>query len=312
VALRADPDGVGAAARWLEDFSLSAELLWCNAPRVEETLATHGLARTAGKGRDVWLALGVAAQSEYVVVHDADATSYTAEAVPKLLFPLANGYSFAKGYYARVEDGQLYGRLFRLFVRPMLDVIGEFTAHPLVSYLRSFRYALAGEFAATAAVARSLRIQPGWGLEIGTLGDAFEVAGVADSAQVDLGRHEHDHRAVAGSDGLGAMCHEVGEALVRCFEDQGVDLPYAQLRECYRDRATTLVDQYAADAAFNGFDFDPDAERAQVETYAGTVGAPGPDERLPAWETCSLDPEHLAAKARAAVAARSRPSQGEP
>jgi glucosyl-3-phosphoglycerate synthase len=307
VALRAESDSVRAAARWLEAFDLDLELLWCNAPAVDAALATHGLDGPAGKGRDVWLALGLGASSEYVVVHDADATSYAVEDVAKLLFPLTQGYTFTKGYYARVEDRHLFGRLFRLFVRPMLDTVADITDHPLAEYLRAFRYALAGEFAVTSDVARSLRIQRGWGLEVGTLGDAFELAGFADSAQVDLGRHEHDHRAVGGSDGLGEMCREVGEALFRCFADQGIDLPYDQLSDRYRDRATAMIEQYAADAAFNGFEFDHAAERAQIETYAETVTEPGRDQRLPAWEQCSLDPATVASEAREAVAARCRP-----
>jgi glucosyl-3-phosphoglycerate synthase len=75
VPLRATPDAVGDVVAWVSGFDLDAEVLWCTAPRVEDRLAEAGLAGEAGKGRDVWLALGVAASSEYVVVHDADATT---------------------------------------------------------------------------------------------------------------------------------------------------------------------------------------------------------------------------------------------
>jgi len=82
----------------------------CGATRRRSSRASTSAGWTGtGKGRDVWLALGVAARHDYVVVHDADATTYSVAHVPKLLFPLANGFQFSKGYYARVENGRLYG-----------------------------------------------------------------------------------------------------------------------------------------------------------------------------------------------------------
>jgi glucosyl-3-phosphoglycerate synthase len=291
VALRAAPDQVGDVVRWVDSFDLDGEVLWCNAPALETRLAEAGLDGNAGKGRDVWLALGVAARHEYVVVHDADATTYSAAHVPKLLFPLANGFAFSKGYYARVENGHLYGRLFRLFVRPLLRALDDETDDPLVDYLLAFRYALAGEFAATNDVARSLRVQPGWGLEVGTLGDAFDAVGFDGTAQVDLGTHEHDHRAVGGPEGLGDMCSEVGAALFHALADRDVGFDYDALAEAYRARARTVIEQYAADAAFNGLDYDRRGEHDQVEEYAAAVTAPGPDARLPAWADCEFDPE---------------------
>lgn len=290
VALRATPDQVADVARWVESFEIESEVLWCNAPPVEARLAERSLAGQAGKGRDVWLALGVAAQHEYVVVHDADATTYSDAHVPKLLFPLANGYQFSKGYYARVENGRLYGRLFRLFVRPLLRALDSETDHSLVDYLLAFRYALAGEFAATSEVVRSLRVQPGWGLEIGTLGDTFDAVGFEGSAQVDLGTHEHDHRAVGGPAGLGDMCADVGAATFRALADHDVDLEYDTLGQAYREVARAVIDQYEVDAAFNGLDYDPDGERDQVEEYAAAVQAPGEDHRMPAWTECEVDP----------------------
>jgi len=301
VPLRASAEQVDEVASWVEAFDLSTEVLWCNAPAVEDCLRDHGLTGDAGKGRDVWLALGVAARHDYVAVHDADATSYSPRHVPKLLAPLADDYDFVKGYYARVEDNRLYGRLFRLFVRPLLVALDETTDHEVVDYLQAFRYALAGEFAATSDVVRSLRVQPGWGLEVGTLGDAFDAAGFAGSAQVDLGTHEHDHRAVSGPAGLGDMCLEVGQALFRVLADQGIDVDYDRLRETYTTAADRLVTQYAADARFNGLDYDPAGEREQVREYVRGVTEPGTDRRLPAWHSSALEPETVLGRSRDAI-----------
>jgi len=296
VALRADPDRVGEIARWLSSFDLPLEILWCTAPAVESALTEAGLDGQRGKGRDVWLALGVAAErGEYVVVHDADAESYAATHVPRLLFPLSEGYEFSKAYYARVENDRLYGRLFRLLYVPLVRALADAHDAPILEYFGAFRYALAGEFAATSGLVRQLRPPRGWGLEVGTLGDVFEAAGFADTAQVDLGMHEHDHRAVGGPDGLGNMAREVAATLFRTLEAADVTPDYESLPDRYRESARTSVEHYATDAAFNGLTYDRANELMQVEEYATAIEPPGEDDRLPAWDRTTLDPERIAA-----------------
>jgi len=145
----------------------------------------------------------------------------------------------------------------------------------VVDYLSAFRYALAGEFAATGELVSKLRIQRSWGLEVGTLGDAYAHAGFEGSAQVDLGAYEHDHRAVGGPAGLSEMSSAVGDALFRVVGEHGVDPDYNTLADRYRSVATRLVDQYAVDAAYNGLDYDRSDELDQVAAYSETVGEPG-------------------------------------
>lgn len=301
VPLRAAADEIEDVVAWMDGFALDVEVLWCTAPRVETLLADAGLDGEAGKGRDVWLALGVAAESEYVVVHDADAKTYTDRHVPKLLFPLANGHDFSKGYYARVENNRLYGRLFRLFYAPLVRALARTETDPIVEYFDAFRYGLAGEFAVTGEMARQLRAQRSWGLEVGTLGESYRLAGFERSAQVDLGVHEHDHRSVAGPQGLGDMCREVASALFQALSDADVSPEYDALTEQYREEATTLVEQYAADAAFNGLTHDGTAERKQVATYAEAIQPPSADQRLPAWNEAPLAPEAVLDASRAAL-----------
>ena len=301
VPLRASADRAGPFAEWLDGFDLDVETLWCDGPRLASLLEARGLDGDRGKGRDVWLALGRALDEEFVVVHDADTKTYSAAFVNRLLFPLGRGYEFSKGYYARVENDRLYGRLFRLFYTPLVRALGERHDAPIVDYLASFRYALAGEFAATSDLVRRLRAQRGWGLEVGTLGDAFTHAGFTDSAQVDLGQHEHDHRAVSGPQGLGDMCSEVAAALFQAVHDAGLDLDFDALREDYRETATGLVRQYETDAAFNGLDFDAAGEREQVATYAEAVEPPEADTRLPAWRDTDLDPDAVVAASDSAL-----------
>ena len=305
VPIRAPADRVGAFRAWLGEFDLPLSVLWCTGPRVTDLLADANLDGGLGKGRDVWLALGVAlaGDEDYVVVHDADTRSYDASYVPRLLFPLTRGHEFSKGYYARVENDRLYGRLFRLFYAPLVRALAVAHDAPVLDYLDAFRYALAGEFAATADLAASLSIERSWGLEVSTLGDAFDRAGFAGSAQVDLGAYEHDHRAVGGPTGLSEMSQSVGEALLRTVTTRGVDPDYATLPTRYRETANRFVDRYATDAAFNGLSFDRSEEREQVAAYADAVRRPGPDDRLPAWRDAPLDPGALREAARADLAA---------
>jgi glucosyl-3-phosphoglycerate synthase len=52
------------------------------------------------------------------------------------------------------------GRVFRLFVRPMLEVLQIDVKYEseMLQYLQAFRYTLAGEFAMTGDLALNIRI----------------------------------------------------------------------------------------------------------------------------------------------------------
>ncbi|MEM4781260.1 MAG: glycosyl transferase family 2 [Halalkalicoccus sp.] len=303
VPLRAPAARVPAFREWLAGFDLPLALLWCNAPAVDDLLGEYGVGSEAGKGRDVWLALGIATRApvEFVVVHDADVTSYDASHVPRLLAPLSE-FAFSKGYYARVENDRLYGRLFRLFFAPLVETLRARHDHPLIEYLGAFRYALAGEMGFRASLVEELRLQPSWGLETGLLGETFLTAGVPGTVQVDLGVHEHDHRAVGGETGLAGMSEHVSRALFRALGDVGIDPEFETLPAAYRETADRFTEGYAADAAFNGLSYDCEGERAQIDAYAEAIGHVDGDEdrRLPAWSEVDLEPERIeAASARA-------------
>jgi glucosyl-3-phosphoglycerate synthase len=313
IPLRAPAEKVGPFRDWLAGFDLPLEVLWCNGPALAELLADNGLNGSAGKGRDMWLALGQVLDADYVVCHDADTKTYDRSYVPRLLFPLEHGHQFSKGYYARVENGQLYGRLFRLFYAPLVRALADETPDTeILGYLDAFRYALAGEFAATGELIAKMRFQRSWGLEVGTLGEAFAHAGVDGSAQVDLGAYEHDHRAVGGPTGLSEMSAAVGDALFRVVSDHGVEIDYATLPDRYRAAAERLCRQYAVDAAYNGLAYDRSDEREQIDTYADALREPGDDSRLPAWNDAPISPEAVAEAAAADLRAATDGETDEP
>ena len=66
---------------------------------------------------------------------------------------------------------------------------------PYLRFLDDFRYALAGEFAMTADLARVIRIPSHWGLEVGVLAEVYRNVAPLRVCQVDLtDNYEHKHQ----------------------------------------------------------------------------------------------------------------------
>jgi len=295
------------AAAIADDFravDAPVDPLWCDAPALDRCLDDAGVAPptetddaavpVGRKGHDVWLGLGVAAAAaDRVAVRDADAR--VEGGVGRLVAGLDGEHEFAKAYYARVED-RLYGRLCRLCYEPLVAAIEADDS--LVACLNALRYGLAGEVAMTAELARSIRVEPGFGLEVGMLGEAHRVAGPEALVQVDCGRYRHTHRSVGGEGGLDRMARPVIAALLRCLDDRGIAYDLSRLRDRYRERALALVDAHAADAAFNGLDYDRAGERDQVIRYADAIAAPGPDRRRRPWREVDLSADAVREAAR--------------
>jgi glucosyl-3-phosphoglycerate synthase len=103
-----------------------------------------------GKGRSAWVAYGYILSredSKVIALHDCDIVNHSRELVGRLCYPVASpsiDYAFCKGYYARVTD-RMHGRVTRLFLTPLIHSLEKLFGHlPLLSYLDSFRYPLAG------------------------------------------------------------------------------------------------------------------------------------------------------------------------
>lgn len=95
------------------------------------------------------------------------------------------------------------------------------------------------------------------------------------------------------------MSEEVAAALFHAVEDNGVSPEYATLPDRYEAAAESLIHGYAADAAFNGLEYDRGDERTQVAEYASAVAPPGEDTRLPAWRDAPVAPSAVRTAARA-------------
>ena len=176
-------------------------VIWNDGPRLKalmRQLGEEGLdPGPSGKGLATWVAYGyvlATQESRVVAIHDCDIRNYQRELLARLCYPTANpnmNYEFAKGYYSRVTD-RLHGRVTRLFMMPLLRsmkaVLGPI---PLLEYLESFRYALAGECSMTTDLVRANRIPADWGLEIGVLAEVFRNSALKRVCQVELVETAH-------------------------------------------------------------------------------------------------------------------------
>jgi glucosyl-3-phosphoglycerate synthase len=269
-----------------------ATLIWSDGPRmrgIQDRLRGEGLdPGERGKGRATWLAYGyvlATAEAHVVAVHDCDIRDYPRELLARLCFPTVHpnlNYEFAKGYYGRVTD-RLYGRVTRLFMTPLLramkSVLGPL---PLLEYLDSFRYPLAGECSMTTDLIRINRIPSDWGLEVGVLAEVFRNCSAKRICQVELvDNYEHKHRQLSENDpttGLHRMVVDIAASLIRNLASYGVQFDAGFLNTLiatYVRTAQDAVARYCDDAALNGLVFDRHEEEVAVETFSRALRTAG-------------------------------------
>ena len=234
-----------------------------------------------GKGHNVERAfaqLVERAGCAIIATQDCDVASFRRADLARLCFAVAHpqlGFRFAKMYYSRVTD-RLYGRVSRLFLAPLLQAVVRVTGHvPLVDFLLSFRYPLAGEVAMTRELAASLRCSSGWGLEIGQLCEVFRHVDPREVCQVDGGAG-YDHKHQPATTALAAMAAEIARELHAQLAAEG--LPHdaafrSALARAYRHEAAHALRRSASLALINGLPFDASSESAIVECFAARLEA---------------------------------------
>jgi glucosyl-3-phosphoglycerate synthase len=292
IALSAEkPEAYEQATRLSHDFKIPCDVVWCNKAEVKaalEDLKKTGLdvTKLTGKGKDLWITMGIASLELYAfVVHDADILYYSKMLPTKMLYPIIEpnlDFFFAKGYYARVntEARRMYGRIYRLFVNPILEALQEKIARPsrFLTYLQSFSYPLSGEFAIYSDLATHLRIPCDWGLEVGMLAELFRNASYRRICEVDLGLYDHKHKEVI-TNGLLSTAEESLITLLRTLtETDGIEVttPFLKsLQVMYRRIAQDKIRQYHADATCNGLDFDRHEEESWVDNLTTVIPSAG-------------------------------------
>ncbi|MEQ6250027.1 glycosyl transferase [Sulfitobacter sp. HNIBRBA3233] len=326
---RADEAEFRHARAFFQGLNQNHMVIWNDSPRMKELgnrLDKMGLYPSEqGKGKNVWSAIGYllgCQDSDVMAIHDCDILTYEREMLARLIYPVANPtfpYQVAKGYYARIGNDKLNGRVTRLLVSPLLlalrRVIGD---RDYIDYLRSFRYPLSGEFAMRTNILPDLRIPSDWGLEIGVLSEAWRNLAPKAVCQVEIAdAYDHKHQDLSPEDaaaGLNRMATDICKAIIRKLAADGTVFTnnvFRTLKATYYRSALDLLEAYYTDAKMNGLALDRHSEEASIELFAECIMRAGetflenPHETpfIPTWNRVhSADPSFLRDMQAAALA----------
>ena len=248
-----------------------------------------------------------------IALHDCDIKTYRRDLLARLIYPVANhnfSFDFSKGYYARIGESSMGGRVTRLLVTPLILALRVVCGRSeYLDYLHAFRYPLAGEFAVRRNVINDLRIPTDWGLEIGVLSEMHRNHSTYRLCQVDIAdQYDHKHQDLSPEDasrGLSKMSIDIAKAMYRKLAIQGETFSIDKVRTVkatYYRIALDFVEVFEADAAMNGLAFDRHAEENAVELFAANVVRAGAEflenpmdtPFIPAWNrVVSALPETL-------------------
>ena len=263
--------------------------LWNDGPRLQaldQQLKVENLSpKELGKGRNVWYCFGyilASDQSQAIALHDCDIVTYDRSLLARLLYPVANpnfNYKFCKGFYARVANGKMHGRVTRLLVTPLIRALKKvYGQNDYLDYIDSFRYPLAGEFSFRADVINDLRIPSDWGLEIGVLSELNRNYANNRICQADIADvYDHKHQELSPEDtaqGLSKMSIDICKALYRKLATNGVVFnseTFRAIKATYFRIALDFVETYFNDAQMNGLNLDIHAEEAAIELFAQNI-----------------------------------------
>lgn len=289
---RTDEAQFKKAKKFFSSFPQRTRVIWNTGPaigRLYGLLEENGLfVGDDGKGRSCWTAYGYILsreESKVIALHDCDIVNYSRELLGRLCYPVASpniDYVFCKGYYARVTD-RMHGRVTRLFVTPIIRSLEKLFGHlPLLVYLDSFRYPLAGEFSMSADLARINRIPADWGIEVETLAEVYRNCALKRICQVELCEtYEHKHQPLSAENpktGLMKMSIDIAKAIFRNLAIEGAALSESFLNTLvvnYLRTAQDTIKCYHDDAAINGLYFDRHQETAMVEAFTRAIQIAG-------------------------------------
>ncbi len=277
------------ALRFFKPLNQNFRVLWNDGPRllaIDKELQDEGLAPSErGKGRNVWYCLGyvlASGKAESIALHDCDIVTYDRALLARLIYPIANphfNYEFCKGYYSRIANGKIHGRVSRLLVTPLIRALKKTLGHSdYLEYIDSFRYPLAGEFSFRADVINDIRIPSDWGLEIGVLSELNRNYANNRLCQADISdAYEHKHQELSPEDaqqGLSKMSIDISKALFRKLATNGVVFnseTFRSIKATYFRIALDFIETYYNDARMNGLKLDIHAEEMAVEVFAQNI-----------------------------------------
>lgn len=292
---RANEEQYRKALKFFKPLGSNLKLLWNEGPRLQALdtkLKSKNLSpKELGKGRNVWFCFGYVLASDKakaVALHDCDIITYDRSLLARLIYPVANpnfSYKFCKGFYARVADGKMNGRVTRLLVTPLVRALKKvYGQNDYLDYIDSFRYPLAGEFSFQTDVITDLRIPSDWGLEIGVLSELNRNYANNRICQADIADvYDHKHQDMSPEDsakGLSKMSIDICKALFRKLATNGVVFnseTFRAIKATYYRIALDFVETYYNDAQMNGLSLDIHSEEAAIEMFAENVLTAGQD-----------------------------------
>ena len=292
---RADEAQFTHALEFFNRLPQRPSVLWNDGPRlraIDALLQSHGLApEQPGKGRNVWYMFGyilATGRARAVALHDCDILTYKRDMLARLIYPVANprfSYKFCKGYYSRIANQSMHGRVCRLLVTPLVRALGAVCGqNRYLDYLDSFRYALAGEFALQRDVIEDIHIPSDWGLEMGILSEMYRNYATSQICQVDVAdTYDHKHQDLSVEDkarGLSRMSSDIAKSLFRKMATQGEVFSGERIRTikaAYYRIALDLVESYENDAVFNGLRYDRHSEIRAIELFSQNIMDAGQD-----------------------------------
>ena len=274
------------AWKFFKKLKVPFSILWNDGPKLkklDKELKKIDLApKQMGKGRNVWYCIGMAIardEARSVALHDCDIKTYDRRLLSKLFYPVENplfNYEFCKGYYPRIADNRMHGRVARLLVNPLLTAMEKTIGKSdYIDFMKSFKYPLAGEFSFRRNILPELRISSDWGIEIAILSEMQRNYSSNNICQVELAdNYDHKHQILSikdSSKGLSKMSIDIIKTLVRKLATQGYSFSketFRSIKATYYRSALDLIDIYRSDAQMNGLKFDSHNEEKTVELFA--------------------------------------------
>jgi len=274
------------AWKFFKKLKVPFSILWNDGPKLKKLykeLKKIDLApKQMGKGRNVWYCIGMAIardEARSVALHDCDIKTYDRRLLAKLFYPVENplfNYEFCKGYYPRIADNRMHGRVARLLVNPLLTAMEKTIGKSdYIDFMKSFKYPLAGEFSFRRNILPELRISSDWGIEIAILSEMQRNYSSNNICQVELAdNYDHKHQILSikdSSKGLSKMSIDIIKTLVRKLATQGYSFSketFRSIKATYYRSALDLIDIYRSDAQMNGLKFDSHNEEKTVELFA--------------------------------------------
>jgi len=283
------------AWKFFKKLKTDFTILWNDGPKLkklDEELKNKNLApNQPGKGRNVWYCLGMSIARDTarsVALHDCDIKTYDRRMLAKLFYPVVNpvfNFEFCKGYYPRIANEKMNGRVARLLVAPLLIALEKTIGNSgYLQFMKSFKYPLSGEFSFRRNVLPELRISSDWGIEVGVLSEMQRNFSPNNICQVDLAdAYDHKHQDLSLNDetkGLSKMSIDIIKTFIKKLATQGNSFSretFRSLKATYYRSALDMIDIYRSDATMNGLKFDSHTEEEAVELFAINIMKAGDD-----------------------------------